>query len=160
MRIYYLIETSMKSFAPYFIALTLFGSCVQKKASVETMKREKRPSLNYSTVNRKNVKKFIPDLCDSFAIEFNGLYDKVDSLPLLAQDSVYVDNILVENGFTVMNSGGGNWQDGPRFIEIDLVRGNCYCSIYKKYYAAADGLSLTISERLICNTHSINAIER
>lgn len=116
--------------------------------------------IKYVNASRTTVQTILPDLCDTFAIEVKGLYTMLDTLPDATLDSVFLDNILVENGFVVKSSGRGNWQYGPRFITLELQRDSCFCSVYKKYYASVQDDSLQISERLVCNTHVITGVEK
>ena len=96
------------------------------------------------------------NFCDTFSIEINGLYSPIKSLPSSQSDYLIVKQLLVKSGFKKVDWGTGNWDKGPRFIYLKYSKGNCNCSLYKKYYfnkKMKDGsFDLRISERIICNT--------
>lgn len=105
--------------------------------------------------NTLNFAKFLPDLCDTFSLEFEGFYPVMDTLPNASTDTMFLDNYLKAKRFTVKNGGWGNWGKGPRFLSLELVRDSCRCNVFKKYYYL-DPLSdrrynLKVTEKIVCN---------
>lgn len=93
--------------------------------------------------------------CDTFSIEFSGLYPIIDSIPNAFQDTLFLDNFLKDIGFVVVSSGYGNWENGPRIMTLELTKGDCKCTVFKKYYyndSLADGkYKLRVTEKIVCN---------
>lgn len=143
-----------------FVSVLITGCRDKNATSSDLLTARNGVVIKYVTASRANVKTFLPNLCDTFAIEVKGLYAVLDTLPDATFDSVFLDNLLLENGFVVKNAGRGNWQHGPRFITLELQRDSCFCSVYKKYYASAKSDSLHITERLVCNTNVITGVEK
>lgn len=100
------------------------------------------------------IKKINP--CDTLSAEFEGLYTTADTLPNALEDTLIVDNYLKTLGFLLTSSGHGNWEAGPRIVELALVKGNCKCKVFKKYYykdKLSDGkYNLQLTEKLVCNS--------
>jgi hypothetical protein len=63
---------------------------------------------------------------------------------------------LIKNGFVQVDWGSGNWEKGPRFIYYKYIKGDCQCSVFKKYYfnqkIKDKFYDLRITERIICNS--------
>jgi hypothetical protein len=104
----------------------------------------------------QDLNKMTIDFCDTLSVEFKGLYPSIDTLPSLTSDSTFVKTLLIKNGFLLVDRGSGNWEKGPRFVYSKYRKGDCNCSIYKKYYfdkKQKDGsYNLRVSERLVCNS--------
>jgi len=135
-------------FLVFTFGLSFVNYGQNRNDSIQTkiIKMDKLPDLNELTL----------DFCDTLSVELNGLYPNLDTLPSLTNDSTFVKTLLIKNGFLLVDWGSGNWEKGPRFVYSKYRKGNCNCSIYKKYYfdkKQKDGsYNLRVSERLICNS--------
>jgi len=85
-------------------------------------------------VGRKEAQGSLPDPCTSFVYEYTGLYPIIDTLPVITEDSIYMDMLLKEMGMNVIDYGWGNWQLGPRMINMKLALGTCTCDVTKAYF--------------------------
>ncbi len=130
------------------MTLCLNASC-QNRADTITSR-----SLNLIKIQDLNNLNL--NFCDTFSLELTGLYPIQKSLPSLTNDSILLKQILIENHFKQVDWGSGNWEKGPRFIYIKFKRGDCTCTVYKKYYYNQKDNSgfydLRVTERLICNS--------
>jgi hypothetical protein len=96
------------------------------------------------------------NFCDTFSVELTGLYPNSDTLPSLLHDSTMVKKLLLKSGFSNIDWGSGNWENGPRFIYLKFTNGSCSCNTFKKYYynvkQKGGNYDLRITERIICNS--------
>lgn len=148
-----------------FVLISLvLTHCTNDKptAGKTVIAKEKLVSTITIKADRKSFSKFISDPCDTFSIEFDGLYPIIDTLPNAFSDTLLTDNYLRKLGFRVISSSHGNWDEGPRFMELDLIKDDCKCTVFKKYYyhdSLPDGAyNLRITEKLVCNADN-NAVE-
>ncbi|MBL7940690.1 MAG: hypothetical protein JNL43_15115 [Flavobacteriales bacterium] len=106
-------------------------------------------------VGRDDVRGSLPGPCQSFVYDYTGLYPIVDTLPGITEDSIYIDTLLKEAGMKVIDYGWGNWQDGPRMINMKLALETCTCTVTKLYLfhdELPDGYwNSRIIERVVCN---------
>ena len=128
------------------LSIVIYGQNHDDLTQTKLINIDKLPDLNKLTL----------DFCDTLSVEFKGLYLNLDTLPSLTNDSTFVKTLLIKNGFLLVDWGSGNWEKGPRFVYSKYRKGDCNCSIYKKYYfdkKQKDGsYNLRVSERLICNS--------
>lgn len=107
-------------------------------------------------VDAGELDNLVLNFCDTFSMEFTGLYPISDSLPPLMQDNTMIKKLLLEKGFSNVDWGSGNWEKGPRFIYLKFTKDGCNCNTFKKYYynvKQREGYyNLRITERIICNT--------
>jgi hypothetical protein len=141
----------MKAYLVILILLLSFTFITSGQKQSKSIKTQIINVSNLQDLNKLNL-----NFCDTFSTEINGLYAILKSEPLLADDSSIVKVILIKKGFTQTDWGSGNWEKGPRFIYLKYTKGDCNCSVYKKYYynkKMKDGsYDLRISERIICNS--------
>ncbi len=109
-----------------------------------------------NVINKKDIYNMKLNFCDSFSIEFKGLYPILNELPLAKNEKTILRPLLEKKGFIQVDAGWGNWELGPRFLYLKYNKGNCNCTIVKKYYynkKAKEGyFDLSVTERLICNS--------
>lgn len=139
------------------IIVILFTSCSINPSPDNKSKK----SLKVQFINAKlsGLFNFLANPCDTIAYEFQGIYPILDTLPNANDDYSTIYNYLKEYGFVLNGNGRGNWEKGPRFIMLELKRGDCHCKVYKKYYyneKSADGTyNLKVTERIVCNSEKI-----
>ena len=135
------------------------GNAENQNAGSDKTTHVKTLFLNYADAKSRNL---ISNPCDTFSIEFEGLYQPTDTLPNGAEETLILDNFLKERGYTQVDYGRGNWDRGPRIVSLELVKENCRCHVYKKYYyldkTNANKFSLKITEKIVCNVDN-NAVE-
>lgn len=106
-------------------------------------------------VGRDEVRGSLPDPCERYVYDYTGLYPIIDSLPTITEDSIYIDTLLKERGMKVIDYGWGNWQLGPRMINMKLALGACTCNVTKAYFLNErlpdSSWNARITERVICN---------
>jgi len=108
------------------------------------------------TITAEQFAKLNFNYCDTFSMEVSGFYPVLKVLPSIENDSIHLVRILKREGWETTNGGGwGNWQKGPRFIKVDMKKGNCDCTVIKSYYnyhKMKDGYySLKVTEAIFCN---------
>lgn len=120
-------------------------------ANAQTVKTQVITASSLRSLDSLNL-----NFCEKFSLEVDGLYSLIKTLPSSQDDHLIVKKLLIKSGFKNVDWGTGNWDRGPRFIYLKYSKGNCTCSLYKKYYfnrKMKDGtFNLRISERIICNT--------
>jgi hypothetical protein len=79
------------------------------------------------------VEKMKLDFCKPFALEIVGLYPIMKTLPRVPKKALCPNRFCSKNGFVKVDSGMGNWQNGPRFVYSAYAKGKCKCEVYKKY---------------------------
>lgn len=119
--------------------------------------------VTFNCSNLKEIEDLNLEFCDNIHIVFDNLYDIVDVLPLRINDSTLVKEILLDNGFKIINYGSGNWEKGPRFTLIEYQKDSCKCSTLKIYYYNSqieDSLfNMKVEEKIICNSLEVIKIE-
>lgn len=117
----------------------------------------------FNCSNLKEIEELDIDLCGNIHYEFDNLYDIVDVLPMRINDSTLVKELLLDNGFEIINYGSGNWENGPRFTLLEYQKDSCKCTTLKIYYYNSqikDSLyNMKVVEKIICNTSEEIKIE-
>ena len=114
--------------------------------------------------NKDSLENFLKTInpCDTFSIEFEGLYTIIDTLHSASEEMLIVDDYIKTLGFVVTSIGWGNWQNGPRVVVLELLKDNCKCKVFKKYFyndKLLDGYyNLRVTEKLVCNSEK-NAVD-
>lgn len=107
-------------------------------------------------ISISNIDSLDLNLCDKISIELTGLYKITDTLESNKNESTLSGKYLESEGFVNTTAGIGNWDKGPRMLNVKYERDSCFCNVYKKYYyneMTSDGsYNLRITERIICNT--------
>lgn len=107
-------------------------------------------------ISISNIDSLDLNLCDKISIELIGLYKITDTLESNKNESTLSGKYLESEGFVNTTAGIGNWDKGPRMLNVKYERDSCFCNVYKKYYyneMTSDGsYNLRITERIICNT--------
>ena len=100
--------------------------------------------LDFDAFNELNL-----SYCDSFNIEIIRLYEPAE----LHSDFLKLDDDVKRKGFEQVYGGRGNWQNGYRFVEIQLQKDDCKCHIFKKFwdFEVVQDSSLITTEQIICN---------
>jgi len=87
---------------------------------------------------------------DGHIIEIPGLYDSLVSV-LPAGETTKLGAILSAKGFTLTDTGQGNWNKGPQYVERTYTKGTCTCTVSKMYYQiTTDSTLLEIHESINC----------
>lgn len=106
--------------------------------------------------NVKDIEKLNLDFCDTFSVEISGLYETLNTLPNLQNDSTILKTLLIKKGFFIEDWGSGNWEKGPRCIYFKFRKGSCTCMTFKKYFynkkVNDNSFDLRVTERIICNS--------
>ncbi len=93
--------------------------------------------------------------CDKFTVVFSGFYRVLNDLLPASEDKAYLTDFLKSKGFKIVKSTSGQWEKGPRYLEIAMSKDNCNCTIFKLYYnnkMMKDGYyNFTVKEKLVCN---------
>lgn len=106
-------------------------------------------------VGRNDVMGSLPGPCESYVQDYTGLYPIIDTLPVITNDSIYMDTLLKAMGMRYVTSGWGNWEKGPRIFSMTLALDACTCQVHKAYIyntmRADSTWNLRVTERVICN---------
>jgi hypothetical protein len=156
------MQTTMKKTLFLLITILTVNCSYNKKNDKHKLETNIQNNFTH-TIKHSNIdslRKYISNPCDSFTIVFEGLYPIMDTLPSSDVDTLMADNILKELGYTVNNSGWGNWMNGPRIMSLELKKDKCTCMVNKKYYyheKLADGAyNLRVTEVVTCNTSALS----
>ncbi len=109
----------------------------------------------YLKMTRKQFRKLNLNFCDTFSLVFTCFYPIIDTLMNAENERVYLHHILLSKGFTMVNWGRGNWENGPRFIDEEFKKDSCHCTVYKiyfNYHKQKNGYyNLKVKEKIFCN---------
>jgi hypothetical protein len=93
-------------------------------------------------------------LCNDSAIgyEITDLYPDSDTLYSATEERLRLDDTMKKHGFTAEAQGWGNWQNGPRMVNMRLESPRCTCLLTKLYYSngASKKHSLSTTEKIAC----------
>jgi hypothetical protein len=85
-------------------------------------------------------------------VEFPGLYDTLSHyIPEDNEEKLILVEKLKERGFELMDYGRGNFPPlGARIVIVDLIKGDCHCSVRKVYYATVAEDAWQMAEAISC----------
>lgn len=148
----------MKNCKLLILVIFIAISCSEKSqtTAVETQKEvEKKVERDFEFIWEAKPKTItdldndIKILSDSLALEF--VYPIREKIP--KNDSLIIVHKLKQKGFKIIDSGRGNWMNGPRIISYTLESNDMACRVDKLYYSDSiesnDG-KYKVSERLAC----------
>jgi hypothetical protein len=147
----------MKHWKLLALIITFAISCTDKnKTAIATEKSiEPKSELDFEFIwNSKqksiaDIDKSIENLSDGLALEF--VYPQQEIIP--EKDSLLLIHKLKQKGFKIIDSGRGNWMNGPRIISYTLESDDFVCRVDKLYYS--DSLNskankYKVTERFAC----------
>lgn len=148
----------------FIFMMLIFSSCTESGSNHEVV-TSKLHNVETKFIHFQDLNISQIDPCDSFSLEVEHIYPDVEELPPAHLDTAFLDNDLKRRGFKTINSGWGNFEDGPRMLSIELSNKVCRCTVYKKYSSkrgiGENGISriyYTITERMVCNALN-NAVQ-
>ena len=109
---------------------------------------------NYKEVKKEFLDSLMIDICSTKDIEFKNLYSRIDSIVSDKNEKLILVDLLKVNGFQVINSGRGNWMEGPRIVSFTMSNRQCECQIDKLYYSTEQENKYKVTERIKCKKTS------
>lgn len=109
---------------------------------------------NYKEVKKNNIDSLMKDPCQTSDFECIDFYPLLDSIASDPNEKEMIVDMLKSKGFKVINSGRGNWQDGPRIVSRTLSNGKCNCQVDKLYYSKGEKSKYKVTERIKCRNAS------
>jgi len=136
----------------YILIFILSVVCIYKvEAQSDSVHKNKTKIITAEQFAKMNL-----NYCDTFSLEITGFYPIVRAETGIDKDTIHLVRVLKRLGWKTIEGGGwGNWQNGPRSFEVDMKKGDCYCSVIKLYYnykKMKDGYySMKVNEKIFCN---------
>ncbi len=93
---------------------------------------------------------FLKSPCDSFQLDLNHIYPEFHNIPDDKNESLIILDSLKKAGFTVIRSGRGNWEGGPRIVTFSVSNYFCDCEIDKKYHLVPEVDKYRATEHVTC----------
>lgn len=120
--------------------------------SVES--RSAESEWNYREVNRDYFDSLLVNICSTEDLEFMNLYPLIDSIASDKYENLILADSLKKRDFELVNSGRGNWMQGPRIVSITMSNQLCECQLDKLYYSTEQEGKYKVTERIKCKKAS------
>lgn len=100
--------------------------------------------------NNDEIEQVMFTLSNETNYEFDNLYEAIDIIPDTQNDFLILDEYLETQGFIEKSWGRGNWDKGPRFIQLEFEKNDLLCTIVKRYYNPNETGLMQVTESIVC----------
>ena len=110
----------------------------QKVAKNDALLITQYPAYNPEKGTRSVTKEQVTDMLKKNTGEAGVRYmivlsEQVDELPTQAKDKSFLKSLLDQEKWKMLDWGAGNFDKGPRFVNMEFYKNGKYCFMFRKY---------------------------
>lgn len=128
----------------YVLLLLLLISCTDKE-EFKLDYWEGAKSVNSSTLDSLSI-----NYCNGNIYEFTNLHELTSKIQEDSLEEIIIVDYLQNQGYDYLNFRRGNWEKGPRAVNVTLANSNCRCDVTKLYYSTNIAGQYKVTEKIQC----------